>query len=241
MTTKEYDALRKTVLNNTIYKMISGSKRTAIDVIGGEVFFTDKVIQSGGAQWGMYEWFNRGLRMASKQIQVDNTRENARAYDWDLVFINYTANASKMCMDYQNKIYSENGKNPDYPLLDDVTWDGGDDGLFHPNCYHYPNVYFPGFSDKLMEDNPIKDSETRKRSEATQEKRYNERNIREYTRRITLCQEAGIEVQESDIQKLREWKDKPHDINRVMGYYDYDDKTITEYVNKTLYGLESGV
>jgi len=63
----------------------------------------------------------------------------AKNYDTDLMQISSHNTTTKLCMDFEGKIFSVSGKDPRFPPLTDTP-------PYHPNCLH---LMFPAFEDAM--------------------------------------------------------------------------------------------
>lgn len=196
-----------------------------------------KIKQQNGAEWNVDTWYNRELRVMTKELAKENNDAILEAYDYDLVFVDYVPTCSPMCIDHQNRIYSKNGNTPGYDILADHEWDGGKDGLFHPNCYHSENVYIKDVSDKLMVSKKDAETKTQISDNYKQEqvKRNNERQIRKYRDKIANMEEVGkltgVDIKQDSTyirakDKLSEYNKKPHNPNRLINYQEKIDNVL---------------
>lgn len=137
--------------------------------------FTDKA----GRRWGLEEYTDMAMRTAMQRASMQATIDSMVNYGWDLCFVNAHMGACPLCQKWQGVIMSLTGKTPDYPTLQEAM----DEGLFHPNCAHILQIYFPGIS-VLGQGVPegYTNAQSTELYEARQRQRTIERNIRKWKR-----------------------------------------------------------
>ena len=78
-------------------------------------------------------------RVKFHEAQASAAVATANNYDTDLVIVSSHNTRTAICLPYEGKIFSLNGKNKDFPILDQTP-------PFHPNCLH---LLFPQFAEAL--------------------------------------------------------------------------------------------
>lgn len=119
-------------------------------------------------------------------------------YEIDLVAISVHFPTSDLCEPFQGRVFSMSGTTEGYTALDEAI----EAGLYHANCKHTQSGFTPGVSE--LPDRDVSTTENRKQYEASQQQRYNERQIRSWKRR----EAASVESGEADKAKakVREWQ-----------------------------------
>lgn len=156
-------------------------------------------IYPSGVTIGLPEYIRREVT-----TQVMNTSREltfARAEEWgsDLIQISAHAGARPGCFPYQGNVYSRPGVSVyGYPSLDNDTSYGAPAGIFGINCRHFPTPWFEGVNDLMTsaEKDPAKYElgvDNEKLYALTQEQRYNERQIRNWKRKVQMQEEAGLD------------------------------------------------
>ena len=74
-------------------------------------------------------------RTKLSETQAISTANTAVAFGSDLIQISSHNTTTKICLEFEGKIYSISGKDPDFPPLVELN-------PFHPNCLHTSSVVF---------------------------------------------------------------------------------------------------
>lgn len=159
------------------------------------------VVDSGGYSMTFATWSTRFLRTAIANDLLDNTFSVLQSLEHDLVFSSYLLDSSKLCINFQNKIFSVSGKNEKYGPLEPALWRGGG-GLIHPNCRHSIDPYFPGYTE--LEENTVSDKQVTKNQENRDEWLYNNRNYKKYKKKAFEQDEIGLDSSKNKA-KAEEW------------------------------------
>ncbi len=97
-----------------------------------------KFIDKAGKQWNTEAYFKMlgrtVLHNQGREMYIDSMQARGK----DLARITVSGNSCPACNEWENRIVSVSGTNPDYPALDKAV----SRGLFHPNCVH-SLVYLP--------------------------------------------------------------------------------------------------
>ena len=172
----------------------------------GLTAYTDAV----GRQWKIDSYAEMALRTATNRAQNQGRAEQFKAYGISLVRTSQHMGCSDLCLPYQGKILSLDGRTGTVTELDPATGnnvtvtiaatmdDAIANGYHHPNCRHTDTAYIPGTPDP----EPI-DTDTEEAA-AEQAQRYNERQIRAWKRREAVA----ITPQEKSkaSAKVRQWQ-----------------------------------
>lgn len=162
---------------NASREPVRSSMQKALNMFAehGVTGFTDKA----GRRWGLEEYADMATRTAMQRASMQATIDNMVKYDWDLCFVNSHMGACPLCQKWQGVVMSLTGKTDNYPTLQSAM----DEGLFHPNCSHILQIYFPGIS-VLGEGVPkgYTDAQSTELYQARQRQRMIERNIRKWKR-----------------------------------------------------------
>ncbi len=189
--TKEQAILRMgdDVFRSTMYKAemyyTTGTKTLwqAVDMASRD--FLDRGINciqyKNGARVNIASYAEMCLRTSKKKAYMVGEGRRAAASGVTLCQITQYAGCSETCRPWQGRVY-----------VDDVYAGGQADGehtllslaiengLFHPNCRHAKQPYYPGISEDLK---PLDSTAMQENYTAEQRQREIERNIRKYKRR----------------------------------------------------------
>jgi len=124
-------------------------------------------------------------------------------YEIDLVAISVHFPTSDLCEPFQGRVFSMSGTTEGYPSLDDAI----EAGLYHANCKHTQSGFTPGVSD--LPDKDVSTTENRKMYEASQNQRYNERQIRAWKRREAASLDPDQRVKAKE--KVSDWQARQRD------------------------------
>lgn len=150
-----------------------------------------------------------GVNQTTGQLQ----EELADELCCDLVEVSAHAGARPEHAKWQGKIYSRSGNDPKYPDFKKSTGYGTGAGLCGWNCRHTFGPYIEGSppvwsEEQLAElDAPKYEYGGKKLTEyeASQQQRYNERQIRRWKREEAAMQAAGLDSSEASA-KVKEWQ-----------------------------------
>lgn len=158
--------------------------------------FVDKV----GRKWSMGTYTEMATRTVVKRAQNQGHFDRQLELGRDLIIISSHWGSCPFCQPWEGKVLSISGNDTRYPSLQTAT----DAGLFHPNCAHTPS----GYIERLTE---IPKPQRREGLyEATQEQRYNERNIRKYKNRANVA--LTEEDRQKSLSRVRQWQSKQRDL-----------------------------
>lgn len=159
------------------------------------------IIYNNGNKWNLDAYSEMVARSQTGNAARQASMNRQQQYGYDLVRISTHFPCSDLCIDEQGNVYSISGTSEQYPPLDQAIANG----LYHANCKHYQNPYFPGISPKQdIRQEELDKKENRKRFELTQEQRYNERNIRKWKRRESAA--LTDDAREKARNKVRDWQ-----------------------------------
>jgi hypothetical protein len=134
---------------------------------------------------------------AARQATMNRLQE----YGMDLVVISQHYPVSPLCEDWQGRVYSISGTDPNYPALETAI----SGGLYHSNCKHSQSGYSRG--DKIPEAREeVGKKENERRYEATQRQRQIERKIRQYKREVTSAVDPKIRERKQKL--VSKWQAK---------------------------------
>lgn len=92
--------------------------------------------KSGGTRHYDIDYYaDMVIRTAMREIQTAATLDAASEVGADLVEVSVHNTVCRICIEFEGKIYSIDGKNPMFPPLDDQP-------PYHPNCLHSITVVF---------------------------------------------------------------------------------------------------
>ncbi len=131
-------------------------------------------VDRAGRRWDLASYVEMATRTATARAALQGHIDRQTEIGNDLVMVSSIGTTCPICAQWQGKVLSISGKTPGYSSLDNAKAAG----LFHPNCKHTITAYFPEIDDyepPVTKNNPEK-------YEATQEQRYNERQIRKWKR-----------------------------------------------------------
>jgi hypothetical protein len=151
---------------------------------------------------------------------LDNSISRAIEYDQNLMIINRNEVVSPLCAPYQNKIYWTIRPEGNYPELDPALWKNqsgkGRKGLFHPNCRHYINAYFPGESDP-PEDYVVDKKKEEEDYKLQQELNYIKRNKKKWYARKERARLTESPHQAYETKKWKEWTTRQNEFISLHG------------------------
>lgn len=150
-----------------------------------------------------------GVNQTAGQLQ----EELADELGCDLVEVSAHAGARPEHAAWQGKVYSRSGNDPKYPPFRQSTGYGTGAGLCGWNCRHTFGPYIEGSppvwsEEQLAELNAPKYEYNGKKLteyEASQQQRYNERQIRRWKREEAALKAAGLDSSEA-AAKVKEWQ-----------------------------------
>ena len=172
----------------------------------GLTAYTDAV----GRQWKIDSYAEMALRTATNRAQNQGRAEQFKTHGIGLVRTSQHMGCSDLCLPYQGKILSLDGRTGTVTELDPATGnnvtvtitatmdDAIANGYHHPNCRHTDTAYIPGTPDP----EPI-DTDTEEAA-AEQAQRYNERQIRAWKRREAVAITPQEKAKAS--AKVRQWQ-----------------------------------
>lgn len=143
----------------------------------------------------------------------------------DLVEVSAHAGARPEHAVWQGKIYSRSGNDPKYPPFRRSTGYGTGAGLCGWNCRHTFGPYIEGSppvwsEEQLAELDAPKyeyNGKTLTEYEASQQQRYNERQIRRWKREEAAMKAAGLDSSEATA-KVKEWQGRQQEFLAQTGF-----------------------
>ena len=165
---------------------------------------------AAGRQWKIDSYAEMALRTATNRAQNQGRSEQFKTYGIGLVRTSQHMGCSDLCLPYQGKILSLDGRTGTVTELDPATGNNVTvtitatmdnaiaNGYHHPNCRHTDTAYIPGTPDP----EPVKTDE--EEAAAEQAQRYNERQIRAWKRREAVAITPQEKAKAS--AKVRQWQ-----------------------------------
>ena len=162
-----------------------------------------------------------GVNQTAGQLQ----EELADELGCDLVEVSAHAGAPPEHASWQGRIYSRSGNDPKYPPFRQSTGYGTGAGLCGWNCRHTFGPYIDGSppvwtEEQLAEFNVPKYEYNGKKLteyEASQQQRYNERQIRRWKREEAAMKAAGLDSSEA-AAKVKEWQGRQKEFLSQTGF-----------------------
>lgn len=106
---------------------------------------------------------------------------------------------------WQGQVFWRKKKYKNYRNFEQATGYGTGAGLGGWNCRHSFYPFFEEISSQAFEKYRLGENE--EFYELTQEQRYNERKIREWSQRANICKAGGVD-NSRELNKVREWKNR---------------------------------
>jgi hypothetical protein len=103
------------------------------------------VIYKNGRRVSIDSYTEMVGRTMSGRAAIQGSLNRYEEYGYDLVRVSSHFRACELCTPWEGKVLSQSGESKKYRSLNDAVMAG----LFHPNCAHDINPYFPGISGKL--------------------------------------------------------------------------------------------
>ena len=165
---------------------------------------------AAGRQWKIDSYAEMALRTATNRAQNQGRSEQFKTYGISLVRTSQHMGCSDLCLPYQGKILSLDGRTGTVTEVDPATGNNVTvtitatmdnaiaNGYHHANCRHTDTAYIPGTPDP----EPI-DTDTEEAA-AEQAQRYNERQIRAWKRREAVAITPQEKAKAS--AKVRQWQ-----------------------------------
>lgn len=170
---------------------------------------------SSGRRWTIDSYAEMALRTATNRAQNQGRAEQFEAHDIKLIQTSSHIGCSDLCLPYQGKILSLDGRVGSIKALNPATGrnvtvtitatldDAIANGYHHPNCRHTDVAYIPG----SPKPKPVKSDESHSRAE--QQQRYQERQIRAWKRREAVAIDSA-EASKAGA-KVRYWQARQRD------------------------------
>lgn len=165
---------------------------------------------AAGRQWKIDSYAEMALRTATNRAQNQGRTEQFKTYGINLIRTSQHMGCSDLCLPYQGKILSLDGRTGTVTEVDPATGNNVTvtitatmdnaiaNGYHHPNCRHTDTAYIPGTPDP----EPVKTDE--EEAAAEQAQRYNERQIRAWKRREAVAINPQDKSRAS--AKVRQWQ-----------------------------------
>ena len=165
---------------------------------------------AAGRQWKIDSYAEMALRTATNRAQNQGRTEQFKTYGINLIRTSQHMGCSDLCLPYQGKILSLDGRTGAVTEVDPATGNNVTvtitatmdnaiaNGYHHPNCRHTDTAYIPGTPDP----EPVKTDE--EEAAAEQAQRYNERQIRAWKRREAVAINPRDKSRAS--AKVRQWQ-----------------------------------
>jgi len=162
-----------------------------------------------------------GANQTAAEIQLANMQQIGT----DLVETTAHPGARPTHAKWQGQIFSISGTHPVYPSFRETTGYGTGPGLCGWNCRHSFFPFFEGLSDEAYPHDKRREYNTATVDyngekinlyDATQQQRYLERKIREWKRRLSASEAAGLDTAKEK-QKVRQWQAVQRDFINQTG------------------------
>jgi len=171
------------------------------------------IVYKNGARVSIDSYAEMVGRTMSAHAATQASLNRYTEYGYDLVRVTAHFQACDLCIPWEGQVLSKSGSHPHYNSLDDAIRNG----LFHPNCQHDLNPYFPGVSpDKLdvrvdpevqkLIDQHGYTAAQRMTYQAEQQQRYIERQIKTWKRREMVSLDSS--AQRKAHQKVLDWQSR---------------------------------
>src|SRR5699024_2879682 len=163
-----------------------------------------------GRKWKIDSYAEMALRTATNRAQNQGRSEQFKTYGIGLVRTSQHMGCSDLCLPYQGKILSLDGRTGTVTEVDPSTGNNVTvtitatmdsaiaNGYHHANCRHTDTAYIPGTPDP----EPVETDE--EEAAAEQAQRYNERQIRAWKRREAVAITPQDKSRAS--AKVRQWQ-----------------------------------
>lgn len=190
----------------------------ADNVYDEKIYFQDSI----GRRWNAWSWLNTYINDEITREINDEMNSFYDEFNHDLVLINYYGDCAPQCRQYQNRVFSRSGTNPDYPSLESATAEhNAGQGLWHHNCRHRTYLYVPGVIEPEKNvateeemDEAYKKSQIRSKSkssldpkkkptEKTIDKRLKETNVSKSERDTLMSLKNELRKQELDARTAK--------------------------------------
>jgi len=177
------DVYRDTILKaNILANSGMGTVHQAVDMATKDFLAKGiaSIIYKDGRTVNIASYAEMAIRTANKRAFLQGEGEKREEWGISTVLVSQYGACSPLCLPLQNKVYIDdvwsNGK-PDgkHPLISIAI----STGLYHPNCRHTHSTFFEDINTIPPNVNSVTTTEN---SKLEQQQRYNERQIRKYSR-----------------------------------------------------------
>ena len=163
-----------------------------------------------GRKWKIDSYAEMALRTATNRAQNQGREEQFKKFGIGLIRTSQHVGCSDLCLPYQGKILSLDGRTGTVKEVDPATGntvtvtitatldDAIANGYHHPNCRHTDTAYIPGTPDP----EPVETGAEEEAAEQAQ--RYHERQIRAWKRREAVAITPKEKARAS--AKVRQWQ-----------------------------------
>lgn len=158
--------------------------------------FTDE----SGRRWTMESYAEMSMRTATARASLDGHTRSLSRMGQHLVYVSDAPQECEWCRPYEGAILSTNGATGTVQV-ESATGPGSvevevaatleharEDGLFHPNCRHSASAYLPGATSLPT------DTADEQGSQARQQLRYLERQVRGWKKRQAAAMSPAAEA-----------------------------------------------
>ena len=186
--------------------------QNAIDrfVEAGISGFTDKL----GRRWGIAEYSEMAVKTALARARLAGYIDMALERGYDLAIVSDHDDECEKCALWENKVISLTGLMAGHPDCEGTLEQAMDDGLFHPNCWHWLTVWIPGVSKKPPKKKRTKE-QNRDGYNNRQQMRLYERNVRRWKK---LQQSALTPEREREAKAhVDKWQRRIRELNEREG------------------------
>ena len=146
------------------------------------------IVDKAGRQWTSEAYVNAVLRSNTSRAANESALARSEEYGTDLVEVSSHPGSRPSHYDYQGKVYSRSGTNPNYPALSETGY-GTAAGISGVNCSHQIQPHWEGVS---IARGP---TQTKAENDAlyaeSQNQRALERSIRSAKRELSVMESLG--------------------------------------------------
>lgn len=169
------------------------------------------ITYSNGRRMSIEAYSEMVGRTMSGHAAVQGSLNRYAEHGYNLVRVSAHFRACDLCVPYEGRILSSDGRDPNYESLDSAI----SQGLFHPNCAHGVSPYIPGLSPSKLDVRVSKEEQAlidkygyREAQEmaykAQVQQRYIERQIRGWKKRELTSLDDVVKVKAH--RKVLDWQ-----------------------------------
>lgn len=151
-------------------------------------------VDRAGKNWSLSSYTEMAMRSATARAAIQGHTTKLQEHGFDLVIVSDVPQECGLCREWEGKVLSLSGRDPDHPSMEQAR----QAGLFHPGCRHAVSLYQEGVT------RPMHGAADPEGDEARREQRYLERQIRAYKRREAVALDDGAKKKAQ--AKIREYQ-----------------------------------